>query len=214
MVDIIPPIFSTPSSTIATYDFIDFAKGEATTTLYLADIEGGSTTLTSNSGLYGKEGVLTITDLGTVDADFDAEVGKPFDSGTIVYFTLAHAVNTNTSITPAGSQNITVYVRKYSDSTETDLGSTVVTWRTGTFGSGYHFTPLVGKVTIASTHFKIGDKVRITISATFGNFAGMQTWYFGTDPVGRATTKEGLNWSGVMPNGRSVVFFPIRLPNL
>jgi len=206
----IPNRFNTGAQALATYDFVDFAQGFGRVSLYLADIEGGTTILTSNSNLYGKEGYISVGDTASVDKDFDLVVTKPFDTGTQVSFTIAHGMTTNSSVSP--SNGITIYVRKYSGSTETDLGNTDVTFRSGTFGSGTYTTPLTGVITIPRTHFGIGDILRISIVESFPDLSGAQTWYFGTDPIGR--NDVGIAWGSPVTSARSTIFFPIASPNL
>lgn len=207
-----------PNPASASYDFIEFATNQGYIELYPANLTStlGETPqyiLTSSGTIVGDNGYVTTTDGGAaLDIDFDLTVTKPINTGTEVYYNWPLSIVVSGGPSAIGDDFI-VHIRKVSGGTETTLGTSTYSMSEGTTNNGTYNYTFADKITIPKTHFKIGDKIRITLAVTIVAHTGNQTWYFGTDPIDRTGADiPSLASATLFTNGaRATVFFPVKL---
>lgn len=177
---------------LSNYDFIDLVRGKAINTFLaakavatyaLGEIElYSNTTTTYLSG----GGIMAWTKI--LDIDFDVTFDTPRTIDGISNVNITVGITKQGAWMPAAAQTyIIAKIRKYSGVTETDLVSSQSSTHSVTNESGTTSQMLNIEADIPKTHFKIGDKLRLTIEQwAMRQFAGGSYYIgFGHDPKNR-----------------------------
>ena len=183
-----PKPFPTPSEFSLNVDFQDVATGRGYIEFFAGELDTGKVLSTINF-------YATFTKLKTIltnvaaDEDFDVVIQQPISfQGDVIVTLPAYFQNKNVgNETP--SSTVTVKLRKWDGTTETDLATDAVTVAdTLTPGEirGQIFTT---KLTMPRTHFAKGETLRLTIAGTATGSAGEVLWIY-RDPADRSVTTD------------------------
>lgn len=184
----IPQNFQSFSNVLANYDFVDIAAGTGFINFYAGntvDIK-----LLSNYTYYSEEVYTSSASYNdadytkVLDLDFDCVLNRPLDICGKTVVNVPIAIN-RTSGTVYGY--VTVRVRKYSGTTETEVATNDSSALANASGTAYDMKTV--DVDIPLTHYKIGDTLRLTIEGwgkQTGSGAGYL--YIANDPMNRSTT--------------------------
>ena len=177
----IPTIFTEQGDrAIASYDFVDIVTGTGYIELYGGDIDASGTAdyILSTTPFYSNIGVAQTISTTNLDLDFDVQFGRTLTlEGNAI-------VNVPFRIQTAGSTTLgaTIYIRKYSGSTETDLVNSNLQ-HTQNYATNQPWC-LAGTMAIPRTTFKKGDIFRVSLVVS-GVSGKTIDWLF--DPMNRAT---------------------------
>ena len=124
----LPEPFTTTQQQVVTYDWSDITAGVSYRNFYPAETEDGKV-LYSQTTLYAtnfKE--FSIATNTAFDEDFDILINEPITINGDVIVTFAVIFKNNTASNPTTiSSDLTVKIRKWDGTTETDLGTATVT---------------------------------------------------------------------------------------
>lgn len=204
----IPVHFQAFSNVLASYDFVDIAAGTGIINFYAGNTV--DLNLLSNHEFYAETVWTESTDyVGNayqqgLDMDFDVLINRPL--------TLKGKIVVNVPITVYGdfppTGYVTVKVRKWNGSTETEIASNDSSALTGSGGGNDYYMKAVD-IDIPLTVFKIGEYLRLTIVGYIktNNVAGTGRIGVAHDPMNRTT---GWDATGTVPS-KFVFQCPVRL---
>lgn len=177
-------VMPTPTGFVASYDYYDLFSSVGYKTFYPADTQAPAYFLATKT-IYSDVGYT----IGDCDLDFDVELKNACNikGDVLVNVPCARLNDTGGSLTIG--YTCTVYIRKYSGVTETDLGNAQAAESVSIGPGEWRYKMNCLKITVADTHFNAGDKLRV--SAVFVETAGDGKNRLGHDPVGRTFT----NWT-------------------
>lgn len=190
--------FSTASPVTLNVDFIDFVTGVGVKRFYAADVNSDTRdtvgeriltteTITSSIGFTN-----TAT---TADYDFDIVLTRNLRVGGECVINIPYKFTNVSGGQTDATCLLTVTVRHWDGSTETDLGSettlaalTVITSLSLSAGIA------TIRLNVTEKQFKIGDTLRLTI--VHGETTGAEEIAIGHDPAGRITVFPGVQTGG------------------
>lgn len=192
MADLINPIFRRAGEqSIASYDFTDIAEGTGTVIFY-----GITTEINSGVSRVLSENVLDSTTIstpnpaGSTEYDFDlAAFNLPRRVTGTAYFKCAIAGGSNA----ADTIYVTVIVKKYDGSTETNISSEIQSQTVASSTTEQVLMP----IPLTETSFKKGEILRMTVKVVAGA-GGVQDTKIYHDPTGSYVDLTGSNASPVM----------------
>ena len=199
----LPEAFQDSSeAAIASYTFSEFASGIGVVQLNLCDLmlPGGAVNtidyLLHPSTISPKAGFLSYAG-AAIDIDFDVTINKPIRIEGTAIINIMHGTNTTT--TP-GSNTFTITLYKVIGMTETSLGSAVLI--APITNNGNTISTLACRIELSATNLKIGEKIRLNISAPA---IANTTEYIGTDPT------DTYSAAGVLPHSNSRIYIPSKV---
>ena len=182
-----PPL---PNDAIASYDWQDIASGNGYINFYPVETEGGKM-LTKTTSVFATSGKLYSNVATGIDEDFDVTFTIPTTINGKVLITLPMLFSkgdTTDAITP--SSTITVYIRHWDGTTETDLGTDNVAASIVIGGAAYGSKQGMYSfaLDITKKHFAAGDTLRYTLTGTsVAGGTGAAIWIY-RDPADRTAT--------------------------
>lgn len=165
----------------ANYDFTDVADGTGVLVLYGvgATTSAGSSYLLTANRVWGLKTYDAQTAAGTYTYNFDLTgFNSPRTAKGVAYVNVAfYMVSASDSVT------IKAQVKKYSNSTETNISSEI---SSDTYGGAGIYKQLILPIPLTQTNFKRGDQLRLTIKMVKVNANGSAE--IGFDPQNNAGT--------------------------
>ena len=192
----LPTICSSTAPPLVSYNYTDIASGTASQRFYALTTDGGyylsSTSIDSNSKKHITTGGLTNSgaDITLYDHDYDITFLKPADiKGTAI-------VSGTLEFISGGTGTLTTWLifklRKYSGTTETEIASVTCDTISGSTISVGKNARVTGEMVITNNvHFKIGDKLRLTVEQHYtltnvgGGDANVNSVSYWHDPTNR-----------------------------
>jgi hypothetical protein len=207
-------IYNSESSAIASYDYFDIADGTGMKMFYLASVYGNyiltinqiyAETVEYNTGAQA----LTTSFAKIMDVDYDlSQFNFPQQiGGSAVCSFSFFGFKSGTATTTC---KITVKVRKYSGTTETELGEATTDELLNTTAA-YKTTSLV--VPVANTSFKAGDILRVTIEGWAKEAAADSTIELGIgqDPMNRDATRLKPSTDNPVSTTTTKIWMPFKI---
>lgn len=202
--------FSTATESILSFDWSDTAKGIGYINYYPCETEDGKILATTTS-IYATNGkAYSNATSTTFDEDFDLVMGKATTIEGDVLISIPVFFQNNKSGNPeVVSSNLTLKIRHWDGTTETDLATGTVTATASPTGSPnpdpdadaiYSFS-----LTVANTHFAEGDTLRYSIAGTSTGHAQLILLVY-RDPAARVFDSE-------MDTSRTTISIPIKINN-
>jgi len=212
--------FTTIGATTVNIDFVEFLTGRGIKTLYLADVnctdtavpQDGTTLILTPNQIFSDVGTFSSGHNTAMDEDFDMVIEETIQVDGEVIVTLPCLALQNGA--GAFQHDITVKIRHWDGSTETDLVSMVSKIsRTMAGGAVGQHEIITVKGSVTRTFLK-GETLRVSIS--HGATGNLSAILFGIDPKSRLTglnvTVTGSSSQGTWINtSASTVALPIRI---
>ena len=196
--------FTTASDpAIASYDWVDIATRTGYIELFVGETEGAKVLVTKPFYAEKSKEYSIATDTA-VDEDFDILLGKPLEIEGDAIVTIPTYLWNNTGGTLTLTSTLTITLRKWDGTTETDLatdsvaisGNLLTEQKRGEIHS-------IG-LTVPKTHFKDGDTIRLNVTATSSGAAGKIIYFF-RDPKNRDVTAFGLATDASYPLSSTIM---------
>lgn len=170
---------------IASFDFFDLATGIGYKRSYCMDVDGDF--VLSQNILYGNIGFSNFTT--SIDIDFDSSVAlKPFTIKGDFFINIPMTrVRDGTGGSSLMSYTVTVTIRHWDGSTETDLGTDSATESSNMSANQVKHKVHAFKININKRLFKVGDLLRISVIGT-AESSEFGTTTLGHDPKSRTFT--------------------------
>lgn len=194
MAENLPLNFAVPTeSTIASYDWTNFAEGTGIRTFYIANGKNSAGTqyfLTTQAALvsyttqYGGTSTTSTSAVKTDDIDYDL---SPFNKPQTIRGTASlHGTWSVNDAAGGGYVYLIIRVRKWDGTNETEVGS----FTSETLSSANTKRNLIGTFACTETHFKIGDILRITVEIWTRSATGAasRVGFYGQDPASTSIT--------------------------
>ena len=201
--------FTTTSPKLVNYDWTDVIAGVGYVNYYPVETENGKE-LAITQSIYATNGKeYTSATNTTYDEDFDLTIDKPFDlEGDVLITIPVWFHNSKSSSYLDIASTITVKIRHYDGTTETDLATGSVTATANVPGSPtgsdydrdymYSFS-----LSVPKTHFSKDDILRYTISGTSTGDAQLHLRIY-RDPAARVFDDE-------MDTSKTTIAIPMKI---
>ena len=188
----VPTNFQAISNVLPTYNFVDIASGTGYVNFY-----AGTTVdkMALSNFTYYSDTIYA----STTDDDYDVLLNRPMDLKGLGIVNVPVYIDRNGN--PSTTAHVTVKLRKWDGSTETEIVSNDSTTLLNASTAAYYMQAV--DLVIPLTHFKIGETLRLTIQIVFDR--GIM--YYGHDPQNRST---GWDTTGAVPS-RLTFQCPVRL---
>lgn len=200
----LPQNFAAISNVLPTYDFVDIIAGTGYVNFYAGNTVDKK--CLSNFEFYSDD-MYTATDANHAgftliyDADYDVVLNRPLDIYGLGIVNVPIHLTTSAGITEG---YVIAILRKWDGVTETDIATNQSDTYT-TVATSYRMVAL--DLTIALTHFKKGETLRLTINTYGKTNAHVGAVDVGNDPKNRSA---GWDTTGAVPSQLSFQC-PVRL---
>ena len=205
------PRYRKVSEQLVNYDWTDVIAGVGYVNYYPYESED-TKLLATTTAVYATSGKLySNATAQTFDEDFDLTIDKPFDiDGTVLVTIPIFLFNNKTDEAQTPTSTLTVYIRKYSGTTETNLASDSVTTAVSLTGVGGGTAQVIYSFTlpVAKTHFASGDILRYTITGTSTGDAQLGVYVY-RDPANRSVAIKLP--VGYMDTTRTTIAIPMKI---
>lgn len=184
----VPPIFSKVAPQVVSVSFIEYASGTGIIQFFAGD---ANSTAADTAVGYFLTSATPYSDIGATPSGYNAALDLDFDvvlnRATVIegdcIISIPVMLGNNTGSTSDVTSTLTGELQHYDGSTETNLGTdTCVVQRNVNNASLLHEVGTV-KFTVARTHFKKGDTLRVTVKSSAAGANKEVT--IGHDPANR-----------------------------
>lgn len=192
--------------TISNYDYTEVSSGRAVLKLYLCDFNVPPAYQLLEGIQYGMSGCTMKSATNSFDLDFDLSLTRPIAIQGKASVTIPMVFTGNAAF----SETFTARIRKYHDSTETELVSGSIL-AAGNAGTGFIEKRLDFGLDIPLTVFQAGDLLRVSFTSDAIDASTEAT--MGHDPKNRSDlgTIFGIAATWATNGSEAFALIPVRL---